>query len=371
VRIVQLNLAFDAAIAEPSALLDRYHTLTGLSAALSAGGATVAVVQRFSKSDQIVRDDVRYTFVCDNGRAWPPPSWTTDPVIRAVSAEHPDVVHINGLMFPAIVRQVRAALPAVAIVLHDHSGVAPPRAIHRLRDRSWTGLREADAWSFTAAEHARPWRDAGLLGDARVFEILEASTSFAALPRERAAAVTGLAGSPVLLWVGRLNDNKDPLTVLRGFLLAMDRLPDARLWMLYSDVTLEPEVRTLVNRTRWLRDRVSLVGRVSYDRMPGYYSAADIFVSGSHREGSGYALIEAMSCGVIPVVTDIPSFRTIAAECGRRWRPGDARSFAEALGVVANSDAGAQRATVRERFARDLSWAAVGRRTIEAYRSLR
>jgi glycosyltransferase involved in cell wall biosynthesis len=262
-------------------------------------------------------------------------------------------------------------LPGVPIVLQDHAGTAPPGSIQRLRDASWAGLRAADAWSFTAAEHAAPWRHTGLLGAARVFEILEASTSFAPLPRDRAASLTGLTGSPVLLWVGRLNHNKDPLTVLDGFLLAMEALPDARLWMLYSDATLEPEVRGLVNRTRWLRDRVALVGQVSYDRMPEYYSAADIFVSGSHREGSGYALIEAMSCGAIPVVTDIPSFRTIAADCGRRWTPGEARSFADALGVVADSDVGSQRAAVRERFARDLSWAAVGRRTIEAYRSLR
>ena len=48
--------------------------------------------------------------------------------------------------------------------------------------------------------------------------------------------------------------------------------------------------------------------------MPNYYGAADVFVSGSHSEGSGYALIEAMSAGVVPVVTDIPSFRAIAGD---------------------------------------------------------
>ena len=34
--------------------------------------------------------------------------------------------------------------------------------------------------------------------------------------------------------------------------------------------------------------------------------AADIFTLGSHREGSGYALTEALACGLPPVVTDIP-----------------------------------------------------------------
>jgi glycosyltransferase involved in cell wall biosynthesis len=370
VRIVQLNLAYDASVAEPTALLDRYHTLTGLSTALSACGATVAVVQRFPKAGMVARDNVRYTLVCDDGRALPPPSWTSDPVIKAVSAEQPDVAHINGLMFPAIVRQLRAAMPSVAIVLQDHAGITPPGGIQRLRDRSWTGLRDADAWSFTAAEHAEPWRDTGLLGDAHVFEILEASTSFAPLPRDDAAALTGVGGSPVMLWVGRLNENKDPLTVLSGVERALEMVPEARLWMIYSDATLEPGVRGLLDSTPRLRERVSLVGQVAYERLPAYYSATDIYVSGSHREGSGYALIEAMSCGAVPIVTDIPSFRAITADCGRRWTAGNPQSFADALRVIADADLASERVKVSERFARDLSWAAIGRRTIDAYRSL-
>ena len=36
------------------------------------------------------------------------------------------------------------------------------------------------------------------------------------MPREQAREMTGVTGSPALLWVGRLNANKDPLTVLDG-----------------------------------------------------------------------------------------------------------------------------------------------------------
>ena len=74
-------------------------------------------------------------------------------------------------------------------------------------------------------------------------------------------------------------------------------------------------------RRCWL-DRVTLVGRVDRDELPNYYGAADVFVSGSHYEGSGYALIEAMSAGVVPVVTDIPSFRAIAGDTARAMDAG-------------------------------------------------
>jgi glycosyltransferase involved in cell wall biosynthesis len=369
VRILQLNLAFDGGVSEPSALLDRYRTLTGWSDALVSAGASVTVVQRFAKDNEVVRGSVRYRFVDDDGPALPSPSHAAAAVVEAVAVASPDVVHINGLMFPAMVQQVRSVCPRAAIVLQDHAGMAPPGAFQRLRDRSWAGLKEADAWSFTAVEHAQPWRDAGLLGDVPVFEILEASASLAPLPRDRAIALTGLSGAPSLLWVGRLNANKDPMTVLSGFERSLSALPDARLYMIYSDATLEPDVRARLARSPRLADRVALLGRVPFDRIPEYYSAADVFVSGSHREGSGYALIEAMSCGAIPVVTDIPSFRAIAGECGRRWRAGHADGCAEALSAVA-SDPGSARAMAQDRFARHLSWTAIGRRTMDAYRSL-
>ncbi len=83
---------------------------------------------------------------------------------------------------------------------------------------------------------------------------------------------------------------------------------------------------------------MTLVGRVDRADLPNYYAAADVFVSGSHYEGSGYALIEAMSAGVVPVVTDIPSFRAIAGDTGARWTPGDAADFARVLVEVCSTD---------------------------------
>ena len=92
--------------------------------------------------------------------------------------------------------------------------------------------------------------------------------------------------------------------------------------MVFGDDTLLGSVEHRVRDFEILGTAVTLHGRVAHDEIPNFYSAADIFVSGSHSEGSGYALIEAMSAGVVPVVTDIPSFRAIAGDCGTPlgWR---------------------------------------------------
>ena len=106
--------------------------------------------------------------------------------------------------------------------------------------------------------------------------------------------------------------------------------------------------------------------------MAEYYSAADLFVLGSHREGSGYALLEACACGVVPVVTGIPTFRVITANgvVGALWNPGDAGACARAIAGVARRDLLAARQQVVAHFEGSLSWNAVGRQAMGAYRDM-
>ena len=104
--------------------------------------------------------------------------------------------------------------------------------------------------------------------------------------------------------------------------------------------------------------------------MADYYSAADVYVSASRSEGSGYALIEALACGLTPVVTDIAPFRAIAGEVGARFAPGDADACAAALARVAREDRDLLRRAARARFEAALTWKAIGDRAMTHYRAL-
>jgi glycosyltransferase involved in cell wall biosynthesis len=372
-RIVQVNAAYVPTFCDAGAMVDGYWTLTGWARALRRAGASVRVVQRFSTSGTLTRDGVSYSVVADAGSAVPGPDWHGAPIVEAVAASRPDVVHVNGVIFPALVAALRRALGAgVVIVAQDHGACEPPRLHRRLGTaRLWrNGFDALDACSFTAREQAEPWERTGWLKRAVILTVVEASTDMVPQPRERASQSTGVSGTPAIVWVGRLNDNKDPMTVLGGLELAMRHLPGARAWMIYREATLEPAVAERIRRSPALSTGVTLVGSVPHDAIAGYLSAADIYVSGSHREGSGYALIEAMACGAAPVVTDIPSFRAIAGDCGCRWPPGDAKGCAEALLRVARADVAAERVRVRTRFERALSWSALGDQTLKHYREL-
>jgi glycosyltransferase involved in cell wall biosynthesis len=379
-HIAVLNYIYDAEYTTVDALLARYLSLTGWAESLLAAGARrVTVLQRYDRDIDLRRDGVDYLLRAGAGRRLG--SWS-DPrrLHRAVAALRPDVAHVNGLLFPAQTWLLRRVLPReTALVVQDHGG--PPPATRNVGGRlrfavRRAGLRAADGFLFTTAAQAQPWRAAGLIGPQQpVYEVIESGRPLRPLPRAQARAASGLRGEPALLWVGHLDANKDPLTVLAGFERALPQLPGAHLTMLYVGETLLPAVRGRLAASAALAARVTLRGNVPYNAVAAYFSAADIFVLGSHREGSGYALIEALTCGAVPAVTDIPSFRALTTSAGdigmpggALWPPGDADALAGALVELGQRDLAPLRERLMAYAERELSWGAIGRRALEVYR---
>jgi glycosyltransferase involved in cell wall biosynthesis len=148
-------------------------------------------------------------------------------------------------------------------------------------------------------------------------------------------------------------------------------LPTAALTMVFGTDDLLAQVTRRIASSSLLSGRVHLLGRLDHHRLAALYAGSDFFVLGSHHEGSGFALIEALSFGVTPVVTDIPSFRKITdgGKLGALFQVGHAAGMASAVLRLARGDFGSRRELVRAHFERELSWSAVGRKTLEVYRA--
>jgi glycosyltransferase involved in cell wall biosynthesis len=248
----------------------------------------------------------------------------------------------------------------VPIILQDHAS-GPPRIWRRTSMRR--GMSVAAGVAFCSLDQARPFAKAGLIGaSTKVYEIPESTSRFSPADRDDARGATGVEGHPAVLWVGHLNANKDPLTVLEGISAAIRELPQLRFYCCFGNAPLLCAVQRRIASDARLRDRVHLLGRLPHERIELMMRAADIFVLGSHREGSGYSLIEALACGLPPVVTDIPSFRSLTkgGSVGALWPCDDSRALCQTLLSIAHGSGSELRAAVRMHFERELSSNALG-----------
>lgn len=344
-------------------LLKSWTTLGDVAEAACHGGVRVSVIQAAAQAERLESRGVRYYFG-PLGRGAAAPYQALGELLVELA---PDVLHVHGLDFPQAVLSLARLAPGVPIILQDHAS-RPPRLWRRpLWRRS---IAAAAAVAFCAADQAQPFARAGLLrAPTRVYEIPESTSRFAPGDRTEARQLTGVEGDPAILWVGHLDANKDPLTVLAGVSAAIQALPRLRLYCCFGTAPLLPQIERLLASESELRERTTLVGRVPHERVEQLMRAADLFVLGSHREGSGYALIEALACGLPPVVTDIPSFRALTGRgaVGALWPCGDAAAFAAALQGITVRTGVATRATVRAHFERELSFAALGAKLAAMY----
>ncbi len=371
-RVVIVNYAGDVAGRSPAAALDAPRPLTDWAAAVRDAGAAVTVVQGFDRDARLRRDGIDYVFVA--GRFTPRMSRRCLPfrLHRTVRRLEPEAVHVNGLLYAHQARCLRGVLGAGCPVVLQHHGELPDRGVAGWVQR-W-GIAAAGGLFFSGLEISATWRERRLIPPRqRVFEIMEGSSHFHPAERATARAASGLTGRPVCLWAGNLDANKDPLTVLAGFERALPELPEARLYMAYRHQELLAEVRRRIAESPLLRGAVELLGAVAYERMEGYFNSADFFLQGSHKEGSGFALADALACGTVPVVTDIAPFRfiTAGAQVGALWPPDDADALASAILKLARHAIEPQRQAARALLEHRLSFEVIGRQAVAAYRELR
>ncbi len=338
----------------PDDALDRWPTVVQQAAALRehAGAEVMVACRSMVLSAGTRRAGVPYRFAVDDRR-----------LVLGVREWRPDVVHVHGLGFTRLTIRLGRALHGCAAIVLQHHGEVPDRGRTVLAHR--VARRYVNGYLFTGAStgQAQPFVECGMLGErAQCHEVLEAASTLLS-----EAPPVELAGSPSILWVGRLIESKDPLTAVAAFALAAEAaMPEAHLHMLATDRSLERRVRVAIDALGPLSERIHLHEPVTPAAMAGWYSAADVYFSTSWREGSGYALVEALTEGCAPVVTSIPSHLAIVGDLGPTFAPGDVIA---AAGLLIGAPA-MDRAYIRLDATRRLSWVAVAAQLVAAYTSV-
>jgi glycosyltransferase involved in cell wall biosynthesis len=283
---------------------------------------------------------------------------------------NPDVVVVQGLHRPLQLIQLRFILPKKTKIIAQHHAEKPFTGIKKIIQ----GLadRYTDAYLFASKAMGLDWVAKGnLASPEKIHEVMEVSSIFYSIEKSEAKQKTGAIGNPVFLWVGRLNENKDPLNIIKAFLKYGHINHAARLYMIYQTDELLNEIEDLLKRNTH-KDAIKLVGQVPHDDLLYWFNSADFLISGSHYEGSGTAVCEAMSCGCIPIVTDIFSFRMITdhGNCGLLYEAGCEAALLAALSKSEKMDMDEMQEKALSYFKANLSFEAIGRRIGEVAESI-
>jgi teichuronic acid biosynthesis glycosyltransferase TuaC len=180
--------------------------------------------------------------------------------------------------------------------------------------------------------------------------------------REAARRRIGVSG-PCLVSVGNIVPEKGQGLIVE----ALPSLPDATL-VLVGDGAGAAAVKERA-AALGVADRVVFSGRVPQSDLRHYFSAADVSVLASAREGWPNVLLESMACGTPVVATDVGGVREIvtAPEAGVVVEERSATALAVAITRVLGNPP--ERAATRK-YAEGFGWEATSRGQIDLFRKV-
>jgi glycosyltransferase involved in cell wall biosynthesis len=181
------------------------------------------------------------------------PGFIPRETINHLKKSKPDIVFIHGLIFPLqIIRLAGILGRKVKIVAWHHADRPQGRArkiLQRLADRY------ISSYLFTSAGNAEEWLKAGIIANRKkIVEIPSTLSSFSRRDKALSKQQLQIGEGQHYLWIGRLDEIKDPLTVVHGFEKFISTEPSAKLHMIYQSGGLLSAINELLLQKEWLKD---------------------------------------------------------------------------------------------------------------------
>ena len=318
-RILHLTYRIISNYSNPDAWLQRTNFFVALLEEM-AREADVKNIHCIDYNGVIRKNGVEYHFLKQDAlRLWFP--FALHNYVKKLG---PDVIIVHGF-----------AHPWQVLLLHMKMGDRVPIIIQHHSEKSLAHYKKllqkyidrfVAAYFFPSLEQAKSWVQKKQIGStAKIHEVMEVPSVFFAIDRKLSRARTNVQGERVYLWVGRFDENKDPITLISAFMRFAASNTSVRLYVIFQSEELIEKIKALLIQQPKVSEQITLVGKVRHDELLYWFNSADFIISTTHYEGMGVAVCEGMSCGCIPVVTDIPSFRKMTGngECGLLFKAGD------------------------------------------------
>jgi glycosyltransferase involved in cell wall biosynthesis len=207
--------------------------------------------------------------------------------------------------------------------------------------------RWIDAYLFNGKKMAQPFLQKKCISSIdKVYEVVEGSSNFQLSSNTKTNAVKQL------VFIGRLNENKNLITLLKAITILKIQRSDFHLSVYYTSNEQELELKDYCAKNQ-INHLVTFKGSVAQNKIESILNLSDIFISCSLYEGSGYSLIEALACGVFPIASHIPAFDYILEELVEKeqFNPLDEKELAGKINKSLNREfTSAHKHAIRNHF---------------------
>jgi len=361
-RVVHVSYAHITNYSDPEAWLKKINFYEELLKAMAIE-AEVKSVHCINYSGVLFKNNVEYHFLRIKKFQMLFP-WRVNRLVKSLN---PDAVIVHGFHFPFKTLLLRWQLGSNVKIAIQHHAEQPLRhykkTLQKLVDKC------VSAYFFTSRNQARPWlEEMQIMNPKKIIAVMEVPSVFYPVDRVQARIKTKVENSKTYLWVGRLETNKDPITLAKAFKIFAQSNSAVHLYLIFQSFELIEEISEIIAGNE---ARITLIGKIDHDDLLYWYNSVDFIVSTSHYEGSGVAVCEGMSCGCIPILTNIPSFEmmTNRGECGLLFKPGDVDGLINALQNSLKLSLEDERKKVLNQYNENLSASAIASRMVGAFAS--
>jgi 1,2-diacylglycerol 3-alpha-glucosyltransferase len=266
--------------------------------------------------------------------------------LKVVQDFQPDVIHVQG-HFPvseAVIRNAKKAGIPVVGTNHfmpenlTHYAHLPSLVDPKLQRWMWAKFRgifeEIDLVTTPTARAAGYMRKNGFGEEFKVIsngiDLLRFNPGQA---QEGFKGRYGLPNTPVLLYVGRLDREKNLDVVLKALQIATD---DVAIHFAVAGTGARREQLERLAARLGISDRVTFLGYVPDEDLPALYCAADCFVLAGTAELQSIATMEAMASGLPVLAADAVALPELVRDGlnGRLFEPGNVDMLATQMRLV-------------------------------------
>jgi len=279
-----------------------------------------------------------------------------------------DIIHAHSHLFfstnlCALVR--RLGSPPLVITNHGLISQTVPMWVHKIY------IPTIAKWTFKSADKIICYTEneksllvqLGIDSD-KIAVIHNGTDTDRFSPREKEK------NSNQILWIGRFTPGKGVEYLIDAFNILIKNHPDFKLLMIgrgHLKENIEQKIQDLT-----LNKNIIIKEFVPNSELPAIYQDSDVFVLSSLNEGVPRTVLEAMSCGVPIVCTELPQLVSVVEGCGLLVPVEDSQALAEGISKIILDRELARKLgeNGRVKVVENYSWEDTVKRTVRLYEEL-